>query len=65
MAEAVAELNLYSFAGAEHRIPPELKQSPGALLWAKTEDSFLKTYVQNILTSQKVNDHLSLQLGTE
>lgn len=65
MAEAVAELNLYYFAGAEHRIPPELKQSPGALLWAKTEDSFLKTYVQDILTSQKVNDHLSLQLGTE
>lgn len=65
MAAALAELNMYYFAGAESRIPPELKQSPGALLWAKAEDSFLKTYVQDILTSQKVNDHLSLPFGME
>lgn len=65
MAAALAELNLYYFAGAESRIPPELKKSPGALLWAKAEDSFLKTYVQDILASQKVNDHLSLTLYSE
>jgi 3',5'-cyclic AMP phosphodiesterase CpdA len=65
MAAALAELNMYYFAGAESRIPPELKQSPGALLWAKAEDSYLKTYVQDILTSQKVNDHLSLPFGME
>ncbi|WP_151734728.1 metallophosphoesterase ['Paenibacillus yunnanensis' Narsing Rao et al. 2020] len=61
MAEAMARLNVYYFAGTAKEHLTEIKAMPGFKLWEQTEGGFMSGYIRS-MADEKSESNVSLEM---